>query len=156
MSSSGVADCSRAARLVLKDVVSGKLKWIAAPPQMDQNEFDKFTYGAELTRKLDTGRCQITQQVIHNNHVLQTCFWNPRFRHMMNNFMRCIAACEETSIAKYESLGRSIRWGVFFWREKSGTHSQNQYHESRLWNYSRTEQKALQQRQEEKAEENIR
>lgn len=44
MSSSGVADCSRAARLVLKDVVNGKVKWIAAPPNMDQKEFDKLTY----------------------------------------------------------------------------------------------------------------
>lgn len=44
MSSSGVADCSRAARLVLKDVVNGKIKWIAAPPNMDQKKFDKLTY----------------------------------------------------------------------------------------------------------------
>uniref|UniRef100_A0A158Q898 Large subunit GTPase 1 homolog n=1 Tax=Elaeophora elaphi TaxID=1147741 RepID=A0A158Q898_9BILA len=44
MSSSGVADCSRAARLVLKDVINGKVKWIAAPPNMDQKEFDKLTY----------------------------------------------------------------------------------------------------------------
>ncbi|OZC08764.1 hypothetical protein X798_04178 [Onchocerca flexuosa] len=44
MSSSGVADCSRAARLVLKDVVNGKVKWVAAPPNIDQKEFDKLTY----------------------------------------------------------------------------------------------------------------
>lgn len=44
MSSSGVADCSRAARLMLKDVVSGKIKWIAAPPNVDQREFDNLTY----------------------------------------------------------------------------------------------------------------
>ncbi|EFO20434.1 hypothetical protein LOAG_08056 [Loa loa] len=44
MSSSGVADCSRAARLVLKDVVNGKVKWVAAPPNVNQKEFDKLTY----------------------------------------------------------------------------------------------------------------
>uniref|UniRef100_A0A915PN84 Large subunit GTPase 1 homolog n=1 Tax=Setaria digitata TaxID=48799 RepID=A0A915PN84_9BILA len=44
MSSSGVADCSRAARLILKDVVNGKVKWVAAPPNIDQKEFDKLTY----------------------------------------------------------------------------------------------------------------
>lgn len=54
MSSSGVADCSRAARLILKDVVSGKVKWVAAPPDVDQKEFDKLTYnvarGADFSK----------------------------------------------------------------------------------------------------------
>ncbi|VDM91490.1 unnamed protein product [Onchocerca ochengi] len=65
MSSSGVADCSRAARLVLKDVVNGKVKWVAAPPNIDQKEFDKLTYNvldeaSSMKPKPNTG---IMQQV---------------------------------------------------------------------------------------------
>lgn len=44
MSAGGIPDCSRAARMVLKDVVNGKLKWIAAPPGTSQNEFDEITF----------------------------------------------------------------------------------------------------------------
>lgn len=45
MSTKGVPDCSRAARLMLKDVVSGKLKWSAAPPGgPSQKEFDEMTF----------------------------------------------------------------------------------------------------------------
>ncbi|VDO33317.1 unnamed protein product [Onchocerca flexuosa] len=72
MSSSGVADCSRAARLVLKDVVNGKVKWVAAPPNIDQKEFDKLTYNIldeanSMKPKPNTG---IMQQ-LEKRHLLQ-------------------------------------------------------------------------------------
>lgn len=44
MSAVGVPDCSRAARLILKDVVAGKLKWAAAPPGISQSAFDEWSY----------------------------------------------------------------------------------------------------------------
>lgn len=44
MSEAGIPDASRAARIVLKDVFGGKLKWTAAPPGFDQTEFDQYTY----------------------------------------------------------------------------------------------------------------
>ncbi|KAF8367567.1 hypothetical protein PRIPAC_85396, partial [Pristionchus pacificus] len=44
MSSSGVPDCSRAARLLAKDVVVGKILWVAAPPTHDQKEFDALFF----------------------------------------------------------------------------------------------------------------
>ncbi|KHN76558.1 Large subunit GTPase 1 -like protein [Toxocara canis] len=47
MAASGVPDCSRAARLIVKDVVNGRLKWIAAPPGMEQSAFDNLTYPAD-------------------------------------------------------------------------------------------------------------
>uniref|UniRef100_A0A183E119 GPN-loop GTPase 2 n=1 Tax=Gongylonema pulchrum TaxID=637853 RepID=A0A183E119_9BILA len=66
MSSSGVADCSRAARLILKDVVTGKLKWVAAPPDVDQKEFDKLTYG-EITETAKTH----TSSGLEKRHLLE-------------------------------------------------------------------------------------
>ncbi|GMT28519.1 hypothetical protein PFISCL1PPCAC_19816, partial [Pristionchus fissidentatus] len=44
MSSSGVPDCSRAARLLVKEVVVGKILWVAAPPSHDQKEFDDLFF----------------------------------------------------------------------------------------------------------------
>lgn len=43
MSAAGIPDCSRAARVILKDTFNGKLKWMSAPPGFDQKEFDKMT-----------------------------------------------------------------------------------------------------------------
>lgn len=51
MSSSGIPDCSRAARLLIKDVVNGKVLWVAAPPGKDQHEFDKLVYPEERVNK---------------------------------------------------------------------------------------------------------
>lgn len=42
MSSSGIPDCSRSARMILKEVVNGKVKWARAPPGVNQNEFDEY------------------------------------------------------------------------------------------------------------------
>uniref|UniRef100_A0A183C927 Large subunit GTPase 1 homolog n=1 Tax=Globodera pallida TaxID=36090 RepID=A0A183C927_GLOPA len=44
MSASGIPDCSRAARLILSDVVDGSLKWVAAPPNFTQQHFDQWTF----------------------------------------------------------------------------------------------------------------
>jgi large subunit GTPase 1 len=50
MSAAGIPDCSRSARVVIKDVFNGKLKWMAAPPGFDQREFDKLA-SIELPEK---------------------------------------------------------------------------------------------------------
>ncbi|UMM10719.1 hypothetical protein L5515_000364 [Caenorhabditis briggsae] len=57
MASSGIPDCSRAARLMFKDVVNGKLMWAAAPPGVDQEEFDRLSYPERKNR--DIGRVQM-------------------------------------------------------------------------------------------------
>ncbi|KAL3096799.1 hypothetical protein niasHT_026180 [Heterodera trifolii] len=44
MNASGIPDCSRAARLILADVIDGSLKWVAAPPNVSQRQFDQWTF----------------------------------------------------------------------------------------------------------------
>ena len=60
MSASGVPDCSRSARMLIKDVVNGRVKWVAAPPSVDQEVFDSITYPADLAPST-TGRVQLSQ-----------------------------------------------------------------------------------------------
>lgn len=62
MSAAGVPDCSRAARVVIKDVFNGKLKWVAAPPGFNQEEFDKLVL-LELPEKdlKNSGKTLLTQ-----------------------------------------------------------------------------------------------
>jgi large subunit GTPase 1 len=67
MSASGIPDCSRSARIIIKDVFNGKLKWVAAPPNFDQTEFDKLS-SIELPEKdfKNSGKTILTQ-VSYNN-----------------------------------------------------------------------------------------
>uniref|UniRef100_A0A1I8B039 Large subunit GTPase 1 homolog n=1 Tax=Meloidogyne hapla TaxID=6305 RepID=A0A1I8B039_MELHA len=44
MSSSGIPDCSRSARLILREAVQGTLRWCIAPPGISQEQFDNWTY----------------------------------------------------------------------------------------------------------------
>ncbi|RCN40550.1 ribosomal L27e protein [Ancylostoma caninum] len=60
MSASGVPDCSRAARFVIKDVVAGRLRWVAPPPGVDQEQFNSHLY-PENMGKSDSGRVQLEQ-----------------------------------------------------------------------------------------------
>ncbi|KIH68098.1 ribosomal L27e protein [Ancylostoma duodenale] len=60
MSASGVPDCSRAARFVIKDVVAGRLRWVAPPPSVDQEQFNSHLY-PENMGKSDSGRVQLEQ-----------------------------------------------------------------------------------------------
>ncbi|EYC35900.1 hypothetical protein Y032_0961g3225 [Ancylostoma ceylanicum] len=60
MSASGVPDCSRAARFVIKDVVAGRLRWVAPPPGVDQEQFNSHLYPKDLG-KSDSGRVQLEQ-----------------------------------------------------------------------------------------------
>ncbi|MCP9259859.1 Large subunit GTPase 1 [Dirofilaria immitis] len=72
MSSAGVADCSRAARLVLKDVVNGKVKWVAAPPNIDQKEFDKLTYSVlDAANSVRLKPNSSIMQQLEKRHLLQ-------------------------------------------------------------------------------------
>ncbi|CAB3407955.1 unnamed protein product [Caenorhabditis bovis] len=68
MASSGVPDCSRAARLLLKDVVNGRMVWAAAPPGVDQEEFDKITYPEK--KATDVGRVQMEK--LAKLHLLES------------------------------------------------------------------------------------
>uniref|UniRef100_A0A0N4VTY3 60S ribosomal protein L27 n=2 Tax=Haemonchus TaxID=6288 RepID=A0A0N4VTY3_HAEPC len=58
MSASGIPDCSRAARFVIKDLVCGRLRWVAPPPGIDQNEFNSHLFVEEKSR---SGRVQLEQ-----------------------------------------------------------------------------------------------
>ena len=60
MSSSGIPDCSRAARLLSKDVVNGRIRWVAAPPGVDQEIFDA-TINESEAKSSTTGRVQLAQ-----------------------------------------------------------------------------------------------
>ncbi|CAI4224235.1 unnamed protein product [Auanema sp. JU1783] len=61
MSSSGIPDCSRAARIIMRDVVNGKLLWVAAPPHLDQIEFSDIIYGDSDDHTSNIGRVQLEQ-----------------------------------------------------------------------------------------------
>ncbi|VDM76046.1 unnamed protein product [Strongylus vulgaris] len=60
MSAAGVPDCSRAARFLIKDVVAGRLRWVACPPGVDQDEFNNHLYPADAG-KSGAGRVQLEQ-----------------------------------------------------------------------------------------------
>uniref|UniRef100_A0A914CFL0 Large subunit GTPase 1 homolog n=1 Tax=Acrobeloides nanus TaxID=290746 RepID=A0A914CFL0_9BILA len=78
MSSSGIPDCSRAGRLLLKDVVNGKVKWARSPPGVEQHNFDNYpistvskdTKGAESTllKQLER-RNLLDNQNVHGKSV---------------------------------------------------------------------------------------
>ncbi|EGT45456.1 hypothetical protein CAEBREN_21438 [Caenorhabditis brenneri] len=81
MASSGIPDCSRAARLMFKDVVSGKLMWAAAPPGEDQEEFDRLSYPEKKNR--DIGRVQMEKlaklQLLEGDEVKGSQFDSQHF-----------------------------------------------------------------------------
>lgn len=58
MSASGIPDCSRAARFVIKDVVAGRVRWVAPPPGIEQEDFNRHLYSEDRT---DSGRVQLQQ-----------------------------------------------------------------------------------------------
>jgi large subunit GTPase 1 len=70
MSSSGIPDCSRAARLILKDVVNGKLRCIAAPPGVPQEEFDKITFAALPEKKQATRNESLLLEQLEKRNLL--------------------------------------------------------------------------------------
>ncbi|PAV81923.1 hypothetical protein WR25_10008 [Diploscapter pachys] len=62
MSSAGIPDCSRAARLIIKDLISGKLLWVAAPPATtSQEDFDRITYRETDTERKQKGQVALEQ-----------------------------------------------------------------------------------------------
>uniref|UniRef100_A0A914WU47 Large subunit GTPase 1 homolog n=1 Tax=Plectus sambesii TaxID=2011161 RepID=A0A914WU47_9BILA len=78
MSTKGVPDASRAARLLIKDITSGKLKWIAAPPGVDQAVFDASTYPPRVEGERERGTVALEQMIkrrlvdsarVNDNHL---------------------------------------------------------------------------------------
>uniref|UniRef100_A0A0M3K1E5 60S ribosomal protein L27 n=1 Tax=Anisakis simplex TaxID=6269 RepID=A0A0M3K1E5_ANISI len=78
MGASGVPDCSRAARLILKEVVNGRLKWVASPPSVEQECFDQMTYPVEGTGTLNRG-VVLLQQLEKRNLVEGTSTMDKTF-----------------------------------------------------------------------------
>ncbi|KAI6241251.1 Large subunit GTPase 1-like protein [Aphelenchoides fujianensis] len=70
MSAAGIPDCSRAARIVLKDVFNGRLKWIAAPPGCDQREFDRLTAMVIPAKKQTEGGETLLKQLDRRNYLV--------------------------------------------------------------------------------------
>lgn len=66
MSNSGVPDYSRAARLIMKNVVDGIIKWVKAPPNVDQKIFDDWTY-KEILCKKNKGNMFVLNQISKRN-----------------------------------------------------------------------------------------
>lgn len=60
MSASGIPDCSRAGRLLVKDVVQGRLRWVAATPDTDQDVFNQFIYSTDAEPS-NVGKVQMEQ-----------------------------------------------------------------------------------------------
>ncbi|KAK6729302.1 hypothetical protein RB195_006385 [Necator americanus] len=60
MSGAGVPDISRAARFIIKDVVAGRIRWIAPPPGIEQEDFNSHLYHKEEERS-DVGLVQLEQ-----------------------------------------------------------------------------------------------
>lgn len=77
MSSAGIPDCSRAARFIIKDVINGKLKWVAAPPGISQDLFDRYTYREFLDlnkEEIKKKGAVLLQQVFFLNEVYLLLF----------------------------------------------------------------------------------
>uniref|UniRef100_A0A915BVA9 Large subunit GTPase 1 homolog n=2 Tax=Parascaris univalens TaxID=6257 RepID=A0A915BVA9_PARUN len=74
MAASGIPDCSRAARLIIKDVVNGRLKWIAAPPGIEQEAFDKLTYPHSGTAECEASRYKgaVFLQQLEKRHLIES------------------------------------------------------------------------------------
>lgn len=70
MSSAGIPDCSRSAKLILKDVVNGKLRWIAAPPGISQEEFDQITFKSLPENKQEKVNAEVVLQQLGKRHLL--------------------------------------------------------------------------------------
>ncbi|KJH52941.1 ribosomal L27e protein [Dictyocaulus viviparus] len=60
MTASGIPDCSRAARLVIKDVSAGRIKWVAPPPGVSHEMFNCHLYSKHL-KIPKSGRVQLEQ-----------------------------------------------------------------------------------------------
>uniref|UniRef100_A0A0M3IWS2 Large subunit GTPase 1 homolog n=1 Tax=Ascaris lumbricoides TaxID=6252 RepID=A0A0M3IWS2_ASCLU len=74
MATSGIPDCSRAARLIIKDVVNGRLKWIAAPPGIEQEAFDKLTYPPSATADCEASsdKGAVFLQQLEKRHLIES------------------------------------------------------------------------------------
>lgn len=73
MSSKGIPDCSRSARLILDDFINGRLKWIASPPDFSQDQFDNWTYPAtSCDRNHDQYGLNLLKQVNFFNFIFNT------------------------------------------------------------------------------------
>uniref|UniRef100_A0A0K0G0B0 Large subunit GTPase 1 homolog n=1 Tax=Strongyloides venezuelensis TaxID=75913 RepID=A0A0K0G0B0_STRVS len=66
MSTSGVPDYSRAARLIVRNVVDGVIKWVKAPPGIEQKTFDEWTYKKTLMKK-NKGNMFVLNQISKRN-----------------------------------------------------------------------------------------
>ncbi|VDM57042.1 unnamed protein product [Angiostrongylus costaricensis] len=60
MSASGIPDCSRAARMVVKDVIAGRIKWVAPPPGVDHEIFNSHLYSSD-SKGSGSGHVQLGQ-----------------------------------------------------------------------------------------------
>jgi hypothetical protein len=60
----------------MKDVVSGKVRWAAAPPNFPQQQFDKWTYGDKGQEKLKKHDTLLDQ--VHLAPAPPANFFTPR------------------------------------------------------------------------------
>lgn len=83
MSASGIPDCSRAARMVVKDVVAGRIKWVAPPPGVDHEIFNSHLYSSD-SKSPGCGHVQLGQlekrglleSDVLNNKKVDSAFFN--------------------------------------------------------------------------------
>uniref|UniRef100_A0A0K0DGQ1 60S ribosomal protein L27 n=1 Tax=Angiostrongylus cantonensis TaxID=6313 RepID=A0A0K0DGQ1_ANGCA len=83
MSASGIPDCSRAARIIVKDVVAGRIKWVAPPPGVDHEIFNSHLYSSD-SKGPGCGHVQLGQlekrglleSDVLNNKKVDSAFFN--------------------------------------------------------------------------------
>ncbi|KAF7635255.1 CP-type G domain-containing protein [Meloidogyne graminicola] len=83
MSTSGIPDCSRAARLILRDAVQGTLKWCIAPPGTSQEQFDNWTYknskrNTDGVSEKEIGK-NLFEQIIRKDLLLDSNYINEEY-----------------------------------------------------------------------------
>lgn len=70
MSSKGIPDSSRAARIIIKDYVNGRLRFCHAPPGIDQESFDDYVENEKAHQPTPSGARNEMLAVLQRRHLL--------------------------------------------------------------------------------------
>jgi large subunit GTPase 1 len=134
-STKGVPDASRAARLLIKDVTSGKLKWIAAPPGVDQGDFNNTTYPPRVEGERERGGIALEQMIkrrlvdsarVNDNRV------NAQFFDTGESRAHIVTAMSEKSAASIASTAASISDSTMSLADKSSKKHKNRHKKEKL------------------------
>uniref|UniRef100_A0A914LRP5 Large subunit GTPase 1 homolog n=2 Tax=Meloidogyne incognita TaxID=6306 RepID=A0A914LRP5_MELIC len=111
MSSSGIPDCSRSARLILRDVVQGEIRWCIAPPGISQEQFDNWTYknfikNTENSDGKEVGK-NLLEQMQRRDLLLDTC-GNEEFNKALTKTNQVETRIEKEFFPRMEDIKRGV------------------------------------------------